>query len=164
MEQHVRRLSFLHSPVAVWVVIVLIAGSSLATLAASWLIFGRDQAPGHAAVAQTEVDVEADWRQQEYAKLGQLRGGLTLERFREQLGVPLFVTVSKDGLFTEYLFQRRDYWVQAVTDASGTVQLMSVTSCSNDFQPSFEAFSGPGPIVLNRSRFSDVGQDPTYVR
>jgi hypothetical protein len=106
-------------------------------------------------LAATPSPVAGDSREAEYAKLAQLRGGLTLEYFRQILGVPLFVTHSRDGAFVQYLFRGRDYWVQAVSDTSAeSVLLVAITSCNPDFQPAFQV--GGNDIVLKRSRLADL--------
>jgi len=165
MNQDARASSILAAPVALWAVLILILASSVATLLIGRLLFGGDDAEGQTLVQQSEPnEIEVDWREGEYGRIAQLRGGLSIERFRQLLGVPMFVTPSKDGQFTEYLFRRRDYWVQAVADMSGSVALMSVTSCDKDFQPSIADFGGPNPIVLNQTHFQQAGLNPTRLR
>lgn len=107
----------------------------------------------------------SDWRETQYAKIGRLRGGSTLDYFRDLLGTPMFVTRSRDGRFTQSLFQEPDYWVQAITDAFGTVELMAVSSCDLDFRPRFNGVSGATPslgtIVLNETHLDQVGAEPS---
>jgi hypothetical protein len=109
-----------------------------------------------------------DWRDAEFSKLDQLKGGLSLQRFEEVLGTPLFVTRSRDGGFTQSLFRGRGYWVQAVSDNAGEVQLMAVTSCDDGFRPHFIGVTTARPslatIVLNETRFDQTGTTPTKVR
>ena len=73
----------------------------------------------------------------------------------------MFVRRSSDGQFTQSLFQGSDYWVQAVSDAVGSVELMAVSSCDLDFRPRFEGVSGANPslgtIVLNETHLHQVG-------
>ena len=140
------------------------------SLSAVWVLVYRedDSTPNEPTAAHTS-EAETEWRQQEYGKIAQLRGGLTLERFRELLGVPMFVTSSKDGQIpTEYLFHGRDYWVQALADTLGTVQLMTVTSCDDHFQPRVGGFTGSNPslqpIVLNQTRLNQSGPSPGRLR
>ena len=114
----------------------------------------------------------SDWRETEYAKISRLRGGMTLDYFRDVLGTPMFVSKSTDGRFTQSLFQGRQYWVQAVTDALGSVDVMAVSSCDLDFRPRFEEPVGGiqdpsgathpllNPIVLNETHLDQVGAEP----
>src|SRR5438094_6757832 len=37
------------------------------------------------------------WRESEYAKVGRLRGGMTLDYFRDVLGTPMVVSKCTDG-------------------------------------------------------------------
>jgi len=90
---------------------------------------------------------------------------MTFDYFRDVLGTPMFASKSRDGRFTQSLFQGRDYWVQAVTDAAGTVELMAVSSCDLDFRPRFDGVSGAipslGTIVLNETHLDQVGAQPS---
>src|SRR5207244_6957906 len=98
--------------------------------------------------------------------------GETLDYFRNVLGVPVFVSKSRDGQFTQSLFQGRQYWVQAVSDAAGTVGIVAVSSCDLDFRPRFEEPVGGiqdpsgathpllNPIVLNETHLDQVGAGP----
>jgi hypothetical protein len=56
-----------------------------------------------------------DWRSVEYARLAHLHSDLTLAAFERQRGPPLYESHSLDQHWTQYLFQRRSYWVQAIT-------------------------------------------------
>lgn len=96
-----------------------------------------------------------EWRSVEYARLAHLHSDLTLAAFEKQLGDPLYETQSYDHRWTQYLFQRRTYWVQAITVNGGnTVGAFAVTTCDRSFQPTFYAFGGR--IVLNRSHLADL--------
>ena len=160
------------SPVALWAVLVLVLVSNLVSLSAVWILVDRnevsDSTPnetdrGSHKRSRNRVEGSRSTR-----KIAQLRGGLTLERFRELLGVPMFVTSSKDGQITEYLFHGRDYWVQALADTLGTVQLMTVTSCDDHFQPRVGSFTGSNPslqpIVLDQTRLNQSGPSPGRLR
>jgi hypothetical protein len=99
-----------------------------------------------------------DWRAAEYAKIGQLSGGLSHAHFNDVLGVPLFVTVSRDGTYTQYLYRGRDYWVQAVVNSEGSVALYAITSCDVEFRPPVRLPGGSDrEIVLMEAHFADVG-------
>ena len=107
-----------------------------------------------------------DWRIHEYALLAGLHSDQTVARFDEVLGAPLFRRVSQDGRWIELAYQRRGYWVQAVTprrNTSGTVAFVAVTACSTEFQPTF-TLPGGTPIKLNRTTLAQVRADiaPEY--
>jgi hypothetical protein len=96
-----------------------------------------------------------DSRSVEYARLAQLHSDLKLAAFDEQLGPPLYQSHSSDHHWTQYLFQRRNYWVQALTENGGdTVRAFAVTTCDQSFTPSFYEFGRK--IVLNRSHVADL--------
>jgi hypothetical protein len=100
-----------------------------------------------------------DWRPAEYARLGRLHSDFTLAAFESELGPPLFEDESYDHRWTEYLFRRRGYWVQALTRRGGdTVGAFAVTACDRSFHPTFYAFRTK--VVLNRSRLADFHGDP----
>jgi hypothetical protein len=103
------------------------------------------------------------WRQEEYRTLSSLHGGISIAKMEEVLGSPLFVRNSEDNSgLTEKTFQGRDYWVQAIHDEEGTVRLLAITSCDDDFRPKFETPSG-GSVVLNESTFDSLKSDPTSI-
>jgi hypothetical protein len=143
--------------------------------AGAWARSGLDDQPVNRSSRGATASVESgnptptpDWRDAESSKLDQLKGGLSLQRFEDVLGTPLFVSRSRDGGFTQSLFRGRGYWVQAVSDSAGEVQLMAVTSCDDGFRPHFVGIPGARPalatIVLNETRFDQTGTTPTKVR
>lgn len=89
-----------------------------------------------------------DWRDDENAKLTSLAAGFSRTIFEEKLGAPVFDRTSKDGRLREQTFRGRDYWVQAISDRSGTVVLYAVTACDPDFQPEFSLPGGGPPVQL----------------
>lgn len=95
------------------------------------------------------------WREREYDKIDHLRAGISIDRYEELLGSPLFRRKNDDDSLTESSFKGRDYWVQAVHDDEGTVLLFSVTSCDDHFTPTFDMPS-IGRVTLNRVRLADV--------
>ncbi len=105
-----------------------------------------------------------EWKDAEYEKLTSLHAGYSFAAFREKLGAPLFVqpVVDKKGL-TENIFKGRGYWVDVVTDKTGTALSYAVTSCSRDFQPKFSFMigsfdaksSGRLDLTLNRDSMSE---------
>ena len=132
-----------------------------AIIAASGTIFGA------AFFAWEAYDDHFRWRDHEYDKISELRAGITVERFKEILGSPLFVRENVDGSLTESSFKGRDYWVQAVHDPTGTVQMYSVTACDVEFTPTFEVSAITGgfwQVTLNRGYLDDVPETPTRMQ
>lgn len=109
------------------------------------------------------VDDTFRWREQEYAKLRELRGGISIYRVNEVLdSQPVFVRESSDGTLTEASFKGHDYWVQAVYDDVGTVKLIAITACDANFKPRFD--SPMGSVVLNESKFDVLREQPSFLR
>lgn len=157
--------------VSVWVLVVALSASTAATLAlgnvlrqASDSAQPQAQLPERTATTSATPSVTETY-EVEYRKLAMLRGGLSLAYFEQVLGVPLFVTGSRDGKFTQSLFRGPDYWVQAISDTAGAVQLMAVTSCTADFHPRFGGNGDPSrvgqPVVLNQTRMAEAGSPGT---
>jgi hypothetical protein len=99
-----------------------------------------------------------DWRKHEYAILAGLHSDQTVARFDQVLGAPLFKRVSQDRRWLELAYQRRGYWVQAVTPqhtTTGTVAFFAVTACSSTFEPTFK-LPGGTPITLNQTTLASV--------
>jgi hypothetical protein len=100
----------------------------------------------------------ADWRQAQYRRLEGLKAGYTIAKFDEVLGTPVFSRPAGPGL-TENTFQGPEFWVQAISDAHGTVTIYAVTSCSRDFNPRFVIpLSGhqTASVTLHRTVFAKV--------
>lgn len=110
-----------------------------------------------------------DWRTREYTRLTSLKAGYTLAKFRATLGPPLFQRkLSRvvpqpfserarwQRVLVESSFGGRDYWVQTVSDPSGTVLSYAVTACGTDFTPTFRGPYGSFRVTLNRSTFDRV--------
>jgi len=107
------------------------------------------------------------WRENEYHKLSLLHGGMAISKVQEIMGVPIFVgslDVSRKQSagditerMTESVYPGRDYWVQALHNADGAVQLIAVTSCDSSFSPSFP-LSGR-EITLNHTTLADATGD-----
>lgn len=102
-----------------------------------------------------------NWREAEYEKLASLHAGYSISKFREELGAPLFVEPVQDKGLTENIFKGRGYWVDVVTDKSGTSLAYAVTSCDEDFRPKFSfaigsdgESSGELSVTLNRDLLS----------
>lgn len=103
-------------------------------------------------------DQHFDWRDDEYARLTSLAAGFSRALFEEKLGPPVFDRTSSDGRLREQAFRGRGYWVQAVSDRSGTVVLYAVTACDPDFRPKFSLPGGGSPVELrlNATTFEGV--------
>ncbi|WP_331718837.1 hypothetical protein OG851_43190 (plasmid) [Streptomyces sp. NBC_00161] len=114
-----------------------------------------------AVVSVVEWRPKKDWRSVEYAKLGRLRAGHTLESFRAVLGAPLYRRTPKGGNLTYSTFSPRpDYWVDVVTDSHDVSVAFAVTSCEADFRPTFTFRDGPTHprVTLRATRFQDMEQ------
>ena len=107
--------------------------------------------PLAAKSAATATATPSDPRQAEYATVTQLRAGINIAKFEEALGSAYFIRASKDGAYIEKTFRgpgrgdptaKPDFWVQAVQDTTGTVQLMAVTRASSTSTPSSPAPPG----------------------
>jgi hypothetical protein len=154
------------------VALLLVVATAGATLGVAWLIWGDDDSttqPSAPASPTETPEADADWRDEEYRRIASLAGGLSIDYFREVLGTQMFERRSPDGRFTEHLFRRPGYWVQAIADADGAVGLMTVTSCVDEFRPRFEGQPPPsfprlGTVVLNESHFADTETEPSRVR
>ncbi|RBQ20864.1 hypothetical protein DP939_07285 [Spongiactinospora rosea] len=101
-----------------------------------------------------------NWRESEYAKLTGLQAGFSMEMFKKRLGDPVFrntVPESKRKL-TQSTFAGRGYWAHIISDELDVVLAYSVTSCDQDFQPTFTTrTSPPSTITLNKTPFPGVG-------
>lgn len=82
------------------------------------------------------------WREHEYSLLAQIHAGYDIAHARELLGVPTQVKSLEPTEYREWLYVRRDHFVQIVSDDSGRIILYSTTSCHPAFQPSFEIAGG----------------------
>jgi hypothetical protein len=167
-------MKLLRAPVPVWLLV-----AALVVVAAAAFIAGRRRgednvSPSNAeATAASPTAVATDGttvdqvRDAEYRTLARLRAGMTLAYFEEALGTPWFVTKSGDGAFIEHLFRGRDFWVQTVSDATGTVGRMAVTSCDPGFKPAFSGVPNSSPaiagVVLNETHFDQTGAAPNKV-
>lgn len=92
--------------------------------------------------------------------VGSLAAGVQLTYFQERLGDPTFTTQGEE--FGEHIFVRDEFYVQAITDRSGTVALYSVTTRAEDFDPVLDIDYGwpTLKVTLGRDTFASVGTDP----
>ena len=89
-----------------------------------------------------------------------LAAGVQLTYFQERLGDPTFTTQGE--AFDEHIFVHDAFYVQAITDPSGTVTLYSVTTRAEDFDPVLDIDYGwpTLKVTLGRDTFASVGTDP----
>ncbi|MFD9444190.1 hypothetical protein ACFWBR_37875 [Streptomyces sp. NPDC060006] len=107
----------------------------------------------------------ADWRPAEYRKVQDLRAGQTLERFKGNLGSPMYrpkgipFSPNVPGYQRLLFHPRPEYWVEAIVGPGEVVVVYTVTSCDSKFNPRFYVRSErrPGsPVVLNETVMSEV--------
>jgi hypothetical protein len=118
-------------------------------------------------VTQCADDVHAkyeerfNWREKEYKIIQSLHSGTNIAIFDAKLGAPLFVRQSQDKRYIEKSYKRHGYWIQAIHNEFGMVELWAVTACQLDFTPTIRL---PGSSVqLNRTSFAATGMTPTYI-
>ena len=89
-----------------------------------------------------------------------LAAGVQLTYFQERLGDPTFRT--RGEAFDEHIFVHDAFYVQAITDRSGTVTLYSVTTRAADFDPVLDIHHGTPTlrVTLGRDTFAAVGTAP----
>jgi len=89
-----------------------------------------------------------------------LGAGVQLTYFQECLGHPTFRTEGE--AFDEHIFVHDAFYVQAITDRSGTVTLYSVTTRAEDFDPVLDIRQGTPTlrVTLGRDTFAAVGTAP----
>jgi len=73
------------------------------------------------------------WKKYEQEIINKLAPTQTKDYFDSVLGEP--ITIEGGNKYTEAIYKRKDYWVQAVYDKNFRVQLMSIMVCSDDFKP-----------------------------
>lgn len=100
----------------------------------------------------------ADWRDHEYDTLRSLHAGYTRKAFSAKLGQPVFDVRSDNGKFREETYRGRGYWVQAISDDSGTVVVYSVTACDERFKPTFHNPATGEPVTLNKTLLDGPGR------
>ncbi|MFJ7065832.1 hypothetical protein [Streptomyces sp. NPDC101115] len=105
-------------------------------------------------------DSRTDWHAAEYRKLRELRAGYTLEKFRKELGPPVFRTPlpSGDGFVRNVYRPRPEYWVEVISNKIDASVTYAVTSCDPSFRPAF-SYGGSRvarDVVLNQNTLADV--------
>jgi hypothetical protein len=99
-------------------------------------------------------DSRIGWRKVEERRINRLFAGMSVDKFKEILDSPMFVTVKEN--LTEYSFKERGYWVQAIVNEEGEVKFYSVTSCSDSFHPEIKYNPAGGRVKLGLSTFKSV--------
>lgn len=125
--------------------LVVLAALVAAGLALGGFFVGRTggSTPAHAsAPANASAHLNNISDGAEYAKLSSLSAGMYIGRFEAALGVPVFIKDSNDGSRIEKTFDGPGYLVQTIQDSAGTVELMAVTACRADFNPTFTTAIG----------------------
>jgi len=83
--------------------------------------------------------------------------GFDIGQFTSVLGPALFIRWSDKRDVVEYTFRGRDFWVQALADPRGLVDIYSATSCDPSFTPTFDPFPGRVPrVTLQRTPLSAI--------
>lgn len=102
--------------------------------------------------SKTFYNVHIGWKRVEEKTINSLAPAIHITKFQEILGAPLFCRKS-NSRYTEYVYKRRAYWVQAITDTEGSVVLYAVTSCSERFRPRIKNNPVGVPIRLRTTTF-----------
>ncbi len=95
------------------------------------------------------------WRAQAEQQLDSLYVGMSIDTLRETFGAPVVTDVAGEGLggpLDESVFEGHDgdFYVQALTDRSGSVERFVVTSCTDGFRPTV------GPAGLDVTLYEDM--------
>lgn len=101
------------------------------------------------------------WRNYEEKNINKLSASVNIRLYEQLLGIPVFVNTI-DGI-TEYSFSRRGYWVQAITDSSGTVLRYAVTVCDPTFTPTIKYNPVGKPVTIGVTTLAEVAEDDESV-
>lgn len=85
----------------------------------------------------------------EYRKINKLSTEVDIKYFNSILGNEISKNSYSD-MYTEYIYFKDDYFVQAITDTDDTVKAYSVTTLRKNFNPTWD------DIELGKSTFQDV--------
>jgi hypothetical protein len=102
--------------------------------------------------SKTFYNSHLGWKRMEEKVINSLAPAMHIAKFHEVLGAPLFCRKSDSG-YAEYVYKRRGYWVQAITDTEGSVVLYAVTSCSERFRPRIKNNPVGVPVRLRTTTF-----------
>ena len=122
----------------------------------------RPKAPpiGPRASREGAKAVDVDGLDEPSQAVRSLAAGVQLTYFQERLGDPTFRTRGEAS--DEHIFVHDAFYVQAITDRSGTVTLYSVTTRAEDFDPVLDIDYGwpTLKVTLGRDTFASVGTEP----
>lgn len=94
------------------------------------------------------------------ATVAKLRAGIQVANYDDLLGHPYSKRPVTGTKFVEWIWQRPDFVVQALTDDIGQVDMYTVTAASPDFHPQIPLIStAADPLNLGTARFPDIGRD-----
>jgi hypothetical protein len=96
------------------------------------------------------VDAFVRWRNVQYETLRGIHAGYDVAYVEDLLGVPTLTRGLGVGL-EESVYVRREHFVQVITDDAGRVILYAVTSCDEEFQPTFDGEEGMSIQLQNRA-------------
>lgn len=100
------------------------------------------------------------WREVEERRIESLRPNVHVDDINRKLGRPRIVTPSESGEMTAHVYQGRGYWVQAVTDTSSNVLMVSTTICDLELRPTWRMWDSREKYVAvtaNRSKAVPTG-------
>lgn len=98
------------------------------------------------------------WKEQEYIKINSIRPHMSQAKFNEVFGMPSYVRKNKKNLM-EYLYKKRSYWIETISNDSGEVLFYAITSCDKNFKPEITPNPIRRTIVLQESTLKSVGSD-----
>lgn len=112
---------------------------------------------GFGKIAQT-YKLTVGYDKEEEKVINKLSVFVNIDQFKKLLGVPIYINKAQDkSNLLEYIFFRKKYWIQAITDDIGSVQFYAITSCKNNFKPKItNPMKQSESLVLNGSTYRDI--------
>jgi hypothetical protein len=104
---------------------------------------------------------EFGWRPREERIINSLYPSVDINVFEDLLGKHLFIRVSENG-YVEYVFSRKGYWVQAITDKEGVVLLYAITVCDKTFTPTITNLPFDNPIQIGVTTYKQASGSYRY--
>jgi len=101
--------------------------------------------------------------EQEETNINTLSAGINIVKFKDVLGNPLFIAEGRKSDFIEYTFKSKFSFIQAITDKNGTVDLYTVTICSDSFKPKIQYNPIRTEVIIGKSTFKDVAGNNTPI-
>jgi hypothetical protein len=102
-----------------------------------------------------QYDHRIAWRTSEQQIINSLAASIHIDRFKELLGSNIFL--RNVGGYREFVFRRRGYWVQALTDTLGSVEFYAITVDDDSFQPVILNHPSGDTIIVGQTTFADAG-------